>query len=47
MESERVLQENLDEKSEFQRLFQMYLLFEEKAERTRFILFLLPHIRPD
>lgn len=33
MESERVLQQNLDEKSEFQRLFQMYLLFEEKVER--------------
>ncbi|WP_235847698.1 DUF4261 domain-containing protein [Paenibacillus tuaregi] len=33
MESERVLKQNLDEKSEFQRLFQMYLLFEEKAER--------------
>ncbi|WP_334077863.1 DUF4261 domain-containing protein [Paenibacillus sanfengchensis] len=33
MESERVLQQNLDEKSEFQRLFQMYLLFEENAER--------------
>jgi len=33
MESERVLQQNLDEKSEFQRLFQMYLLFEEEAER--------------
>ncbi|MED4954563.1 DUF4261 domain-containing protein [Paenibacillus macerans] len=33
MESKRVLQQNLDEKSEFQRLFQMYLLFEEKAER--------------
>ncbi|MDN4067782.1 DUF4261 domain-containing protein [Paenibacillus sp. FSL R5-0407] len=33
MESERVLQQNLDEKSEFQRLFQMYLLFEDKVER--------------
>lgn len=33
MESERVLQQNLDEKSEFQRLFQMYLLFEEQVER--------------
>lgn len=33
MENERVLQQNLDEKSEFQRLFQMYLLFEENVER--------------
>lgn len=33
MENERVLQQNLDEKSEFQRLFQMYLLFEENLER--------------
>lgn len=31
--SEQVLKQDLDEKSEFQRLFQMYLLFDEKAER--------------
>ncbi|WP_010278141.1 hypothetical protein [Paenibacillus senegalensis] len=35
MESDRVLQQNLDEKSQFQRIFQMYLLFEEKVERPR------------
>ncbi|MDF2660638.1 MAG: hypothetical protein K0Q94_3429 [Paenibacillus sp.] len=31
--SEQVLKQDLNEKSEFQRLFQMYLLFEEQAER--------------
>lgn len=33
MENESVFRQDPDEKSEFQRLFQMYLLFEEKVER--------------
>ncbi|GIO44354.1 hypothetical protein J41TS4_41120 [Paenibacillus apis] len=33
MENERVLQQDLNEKREFQRLFQMYLLFEDNVER--------------